>query len=426
MIIKIVTCFPPFADNFKGPTSLLRFFLKAFKVLGCDIIFLYTPLPLYLDNPTHFQEVSDVLLSLGLKPLLSAPVSKGFHHRSRLTRGLFPFISGVHQSPVYSNVHSPELIQADFCFCYPFWFAHLISGVALFRSKSYCIVGMDSAVLLHSRRLLVLLRQFSFDVFAQLIRFIAHLFYEYIFICFHSRNLIVVGSSDAAVFAALGHRSVRILVHPFFEDSTLSSSHLILKSSSFDTRRDSLNMYIYKPGQPFYGSNLYVSWIKEIVYFSRRFSLKIVLTIHRPSDLIFAFISRLTSGSLVSAVRVDKVPSYEQLLASQDVSLFPLEIGSGTKNSVMQAIASGTIVFGTDVALENIFYDSLVFRCRSRSSIRKALLTVFESYYKSKSVSWAFTECHNSRFQGLREIHGFDTFCKQLGNFVSSSVSDDS
>jgi hypothetical protein len=48
------------------------------------------------------------------------------------------------------------------------------------------------------------------------------------------------------------------------------------------------------------------------------------------------------------------VDNFSEILSTCDIQIFPITVGTGTKNKVLHAIATGLLGIGTNVAFENI------------------------------------------------------------------------
>jgi len=324
MNVACLTCFVPRKENIGGPSGLLYQMLQGRPAGVTLTVFLFGQ---NMDSYEDAPEVRDLSLQ-GVRFVRCAPASA-----AASVPAWWP--KGVRQIASFAF---PDLREFDAVWAYPYWFAPMLRHC----KKPVVISGMDCATMLYWRKL----KASRFKP-RRLLRdpagLLANLVFEARYL--RGRRVHVVGRQDARVLACLGARPV-FVPHPFLAyDPPLPVPRPVDKP---------LTILMSGLGDVFYGTPLYLDWIKTLCRLPLG-EAKMVLVLHKASREALQAIKALTGHSSHIAVQdVAWVDDYAQLLQSVDMQLFPLEVGAGTKTSVLTALQHQVRAVCTPVAAENI------------------------------------------------------------------------
>jgi hypothetical protein len=159
------------------------------------------------------------------------------------------------------------------------------------------------------------------------------------------RRMHVVGQADARVLARLGAQPV-FVPHPFLPyDPPAPVPRPAGKP---------LTILMSGLGDAFYGTPLYLRWIETLCRLPLN-GAQMVLVLHKASREALQAVKKLTGHNpRITIQDVAWVDAYAELLKAVDMQLFPLEVGAGTKTSVLTALQHRIRAVCTPIAAENI------------------------------------------------------------------------
>lgn len=352
MNIACLACFVPRKENVGGPSGLLYQTIRWRPADVALTVFLFGPnIDGYEDTP-EVRELS--LQGVRFVRCATAPVA---------TAAPAWWPKGVRQ---IAGFELPDLREFDAVWAYPYWFAPLLRDC----ERPVVISGMDCATLLYWRKL----KAVRFKP-RRLLRdpagLLANLVFEARYL--RGRRMHVVGQADARVLARLGARPV-FVPHPFLPyDPVAAVPRPVGKP---------LTILMSGLGDAFYGTPLYLHWVKTLLGLPLD-GAKRVLVLHKASREALQAVKRLAELSPHTTVQeVAWVDDYAELLRSVDMQLFPLEVGAGTKTSVLTALQHRVRAVCTPIAAENIEPNPYLFVAEDKADdlqavMRKAVDAVF-------------------------------------------------
>jgi len=151
----------------------------------------------------------------------------------------------------------------------------------------------------------------------------------------------------------------------------------------------------------FYGSRRVLDWLSIIfstVGSIENTSFEIIFHKGR-KDLIENECEKFFKPDNISLNFINWVDNYEALLSKVDIQIFPLDIGAGTKTSVLTALRMNVVCIGTDVACENIDvldFDNFLLEANSSKDFHRAL---------EKALSFIQNRMMDKYSHVLSEIH---------------------
>jgi hypothetical protein len=339
MKVACLTCFVPRRENISGPSGLLYQTLKWRPAHISITVFLFVQDQAgYLD----FPEVVELAAS-GIQFVSCSEPSK----QSPAPR-YWPL--GARQ---IARVGMPDLSDFDAVWAYPYWFAPFLRNC----QRPVLISGMDCATLLYWRKL----KNTSIMSFTKLLRTAAGLMANALFEIqyLRGRQVHVVGQADAQVLQ-LAMVSAMYIPHPFLAYPPINRPAR--------QPRHTLTFLLSNPGDPIYGSPKYLSWVQDL--FKHLHDAPAVrLIVHKSTpESLRAINAAAQYYPRVTVESVTWVDDYSVLLSTIDVQLFPLDIGAGTKTSVLTALQHGVHAICSPVAAENVQPNPLLFVANDRLS----------------------------------------------------------
>jgi hypothetical protein len=216
---------------------------------------------------------------------------------------------------------------------------------------------MDCATLLYWRKLKNTSLLFPAKFLRTFAGLIANAFFESRYLRYHQVH--VVGQADAEVLQRLSVRA-NFIPHP-----TLGYQPLDRPKRK---PGQPITFLLSNPGDPIYGSPRYLCWVRDLFKTSTD-DQKIHLIVHKgtPASLL-AIDAAAREYPKVTVEVVTWVDDYSKLLSMIDIQLFPLDIGAGTKTSVLTAIQHGVRAICSPIAAENVQPNPLLFLTDVNSS----------------------------------------------------------
>jgi hypothetical protein len=337
MNIACISYFLPHPENRSGPTALLYSLLKYRPRVGVASIEVDFFTPFDLLSPAIRQEIPDLEATLNIK-------IRDLSAASNLTKSQPFWPAGAR---ALQNRQLPaDLASYAGVWGYPYWTAPLLRHA----HPNVVISGMDSATLLYFRRFRQMIRPHDFS---QVPRAAAALIGNALFESRYLRGLRVhtVGQTDAQVLRRMG-ADAHDIPHPLLD---YAASDQILNAP----RRGPVRVLISKAGDAFYGSHRIMGWIRSLQQIATS-SRPIVLTLHQCASKSIEQAQSIASLNPHLTVEVQGwCADYSAFLSGIDIQLFAIDIGAGTKTSVLTALQHGVIAVGTPCALENIVCQNL-------------------------------------------------------------------
>ncbi len=336
--VACLTCFVPRRENVNGPSGLLYQILKSRPSDVTITVFL-----LSLDSKAHLDhpEVLELLES-GVQFVSCKTSSKQFQAPC-----FWPL--GARQ---IGRSDMPDLSDFDTVWAYPYWFAPFLREC----QTPVLISGMDCATLLYWRKL----KNTSVMAPTRFLRTAAGLIANALFEIRYLRNrhVHVVGQADAKVLQRLLVRAAYI-PHPLLDYQPVARLQR--------QPGHALTFLISNPGDPIYGSARYLRWIENLFNHGCH-ETAVRLIVHKGTpDALCAINAVAQHYPQVTVEPITWVDDYSSLLSTIDIQLFPLDIGAGTKTSVLTALQHGVHAICTPIAAENVQPNPLLFVADGRS-----------------------------------------------------------
>lgn len=332
MKVACVTCFLPMRENIGGPSGLLFQILK-WRPPEVDVtvfIFHTGALDVYdvkEINELHTSGIEFVICPAARKPKMVPPY--------------WPL--GARK---LSFFEMPDLSGYDIVWGYPYWFAPFLKSCG----RPVLISGMDCATLLYWRKL----KQAVYKNPIHFLRVAAGLVCNLLFEFVHLRSSLVhvVGQRDADVLKRL-HVSSVYITHPFLEYKYIPVSKGVANNS--------LTILLSNPGDAIYGSKRYRRWVEETFDSLNNIS-SVKLIVHKGASDALLFIKAAADRHANFVMEsIDWVEDYSAFLSNIDIQIFPLDVGAGTKTSVLTAIQHNVHAICTPVAAENVQENSRLY-----------------------------------------------------------------
>jgi hypothetical protein len=332
MKIACISYFLPKKENNQGPNSLI------YQIIACrnQAISIDLYLPINILAEAGIKEINEIERELNLKILSLRAIQPTLLQRLR---------SSWWPTGAKLNYQIDDILKEDYglVWGYPFWTAPYVKQIPAIK----VISGMDSVTLLYFRKVKTCIVDRSWQVFKYLPALIRYFLFESIYL--RHCKVHVVGSHDQAILKMLGVDSFYV-PHPInpikIKDndviSTKSVTRIrILVSNAFDS---------------FYGSSTVYQWLKVILSLSTKFAdTEFEIIFHKGNtQRIKECITSLKLPDQVKLTFVGWINDYESFLLTINIQIFPLDIGAGTKTSVLTALYMNVICVGTNIACENI------------------------------------------------------------------------
>lgn len=330
----VVSYFLPGLENNGGPNALIHQIIK------------YRPIELSIDLYVPFDYLSEsdrcsipsISESLNIRIFGLEKLNGRGGLASRFQALFWP------RGAVRLNKYLiPKIAEYDAVWGYPYWTAPMLVG----KHPNVVISGMDSVSLLYWRRLKIVYSQKPWRLIRSIGGFLVNLFFEFKYL-FNVR-VHTVGVLDAKFLKGLGVKA-KYIPHPML-DYAVPSRYAINQES------DDISILISNAGDSFYGSNRWRLWIKSVVVQTRdRVGVRLLL--HKCSPECVKEILEINATSHLKVEVLGWIKNYSELLSATDIQFFPLDIGAGTKTSVLTAVQHGVVCIGTSIAVENICLQS--------------------------------------------------------------------
>jgi glycosyltransferase involved in cell wall biosynthesis len=332
MKVACLTCFVPRRENINGPCGLLFQTLKWRPAQVSVTVFLFGQISMTYRNVPEVVE----LAASGVQFVYCPARSK-----NSPTPSYWPM--GARQ---IANFDMPNLNGFDAVWAYPYWFAPFLLGCR----PPILISGMDCATLLYWRKL----KNTSLMKPTRFLRTAAGLIANFLFESryLRGRQVHVVGQADAEFLQRLAVRAIYI-PHPVL------AYPLVTRPARHAGKV--LTVLLSNPGDPVYGSPRYLGWVLALFRHSHA-EPRIRLIVHKGSlDAIHAINTAAKQYPNVTVELVTWVDDYSVFLSMIDIQLFPLDVGAGTKTSVLTALQHGVYAICSPVAAENIQSSAFLF-----------------------------------------------------------------
>jgi hypothetical protein len=325
MKVACLTCFVPRHENVKGPSGLLYQTLKWRPAHVSVTVFVFgQPSEAYRD----LQEVME-LAAAGIC-FVTCPIVP--------TRPIAPRHWPLGARNI-AQAEIPNLDAFNAVWAYPYWFAPFMHD----SRRPVLISGMDCATLLYWRKI----KNTPIMPPSRFLRAAAGLaanaFFEFRYM--RRRHVHVVGQEDARTLQRAGVRTTYI-PHPFL-------AYPPVHRPAYEPARG-LTFLLSNPGDPIYGSPRYLRWVRTLLD-RLRDEVAVRLIVHKGApDALRAIDAAARNHPRVAIDPVTWVNDYGALLSTVDIQLFPLDIGAGTKTSVLTALQHGVRVICSPIAAENV------------------------------------------------------------------------
>lgn len=379
MKIACVTYFLPGKENNQGPNSLLyQIISKRSKDLKVDLF-----IPESILRPIAPEKISIIENELDVNIIKIPQKKENFFHKC-LTFW-WPTGARVNYERYFLKEDDYDLVWG-----YPFWTAPHIKKI----NSPRIISGMDSVSLLYFRKFKTCIKERAFATpryfFALLRAFIFELFF------LRNERVHVVGKMDHRVLESIGVRSFYV-AHPINPINLPEKE----KEKGKEKSERIVRILISNALHGFYGSRRVLDWLSIIfstVGCIENTSFEIIFHKGR-KDLIEDECEKFFKPDNISLNFINWVDNYEALLSKVDIQIFPLDIGAGTKTSVLTALRMNVVCIGTEVACENIDvldFDNFLLEANSSKDFHRAL---------EKALSFIQNRMMDKYSHVLSEIH---------------------
>lgn len=344
MKVACISYFAPGKENNQGPNSLLyQLIANRSDDISIDI---YLPEKIFneLRDNKHPLERE---LNVNIYPL---EVRKASLVR-RLCSTWWPRGAKIHAVIDDSLIDSYDLVWG-----YPYWTAPNLRRL----SRKVLISGMDSTTLLYFRKVKACLKDRSWTIMKYLPALIRTTLFEMWYL--RSRWVHVVGRADDDMMKLIGVDSFYV-PHPINPIKVSDLNCEQVKSKSI------VRILVSNALDSFYGSKSVLEWIRVLLDETSKFNDKnFEIIFHKGNHIEIAkCLSGEQKSDCVSISFVGWIDNYEEFLTGIDIQLFPLDVGAGTKTSVLTALYMNVTCIGTPIACENIVTrsstDSLLVAC---------------------------------------------------------------
>lgn len=354
MKVACISYFAPDKENNKGPKSLLYQLIANRRK---DIL-----IDLYLPDKTYDEIKKSASFIENALDIVICPLKCSRPNRlKRLYTAWWP-----KGAKICMEIDVTKFEKYDLIWGYPFWTApHFRNAM-----KKVLITGMDSATLLYYRKVKSCIKDLSWKVLIYVPALIRIILFEKMYL--KSKTVHVVGQADNKVMRFFNINSFYI-PHP--------ANPMILNNYEKLRSQDLIRVLVSNALDPFYGSKTVLKWLNVIFEVAPKFPSKTFEIIFHKGDQarIQNWLSKQILPNSVVISYVGWVENYEELLSGIDIQIFPLDVGAGTKTSVLTALNMGVTCIGTSIAFENIRTNSSeLFLCADSTSdfIRKFISAV--------------------------------------------------
>lgn len=333
MKIACISYFAPGKENNQGPNSLIyQIIAHRRRDISIDI---YLPQEILGTMCSDKIAVIERDLEVKIRPLL---------HGARESF-LQKMLSSWWPSGAKLHYRIDDLLNEDYdlVWGYPFWTAPYINRIPV----SHVISGMDCVTLLYVRKVRACIADRSWQVFKYSIALARSFLFEAIFLR-HSK-VHVVGRRDQVTLKMLGVDSFYV-PHP--TNPIAISDNEAVRIQKGGTVRILVSNSLDK----FYGSKTVLEWLKALFAITLKFpDTEFEIIFHKGNvQRIKKYMAREKLPEKVKLTFVGWIDNYETFLSSVDIQIFPLDVGAGTKTSVLTALYMNVICIGTSIACENV------------------------------------------------------------------------
>jgi hypothetical protein len=336
MKIACISYFIPGKENNQGPNSLIyQLIANRTREISIDI---YLPEKIF---DTSRERIADIEhdLSISIYSLKAG--------RCGFLQQLYSFWwpSGA---KIHSLIDDDSFRNYDLIWGYPYWTAPNLSRV----TKKILISGMDSATLLYYRKVKSCIKDRSWKVFRYAPTLVRIFLFEVLFL--KCKMVHVVGRADNKVMKKINVDSFYI-PHPINPIAIRNVNFRQLRS------QDSVRILVSNALDSFYGSKTVLKWLQVLLDTTHKLPNKTFeIVFHKGNQKqISSWLMRQKLPDQVKVSYIGWIDNYEEFLTCIDIQIFPLDVGAGTKTSVLTALYMNVICIGTTVACENIETRSL-------------------------------------------------------------------
>lgn len=331
MKVACISYFAPGKENNQGPNSLIyQLIANRSKDISIDI---YLPEKVFGEIKKR-KSCIESDLNVGIYPL------KVSRHSllKRLYSAWWPRGAKIHP-----EIDDRSFGNYDLIWGYPYWTAPNLSRV----SKKVLISGMDSASLLYYRKVKSCIEDRSWKVLMYVPALIRTILFEILYL--RSKMVHVVGRADNKVMKFINVNSFYI-PHP--------TNPIIINDANLEQvkSQDGVRVLVSNALDSFYGSKTVLKWLQVLFDTTLKFPSKTFeIVFHKGNQKIISnWLSKQKKPDRVKISYIGWIENYEEFLTGVDIQIFPLDVGAGTKTSVLTALYMNVTCIGTAIACENI------------------------------------------------------------------------
>lgn len=339
MKIAFITDWTPTQDNYNGPSAHLYHLLKA-RGEGVELL-------VYSTNKNKVDEEQRKTIEYELDCKMHF-VSKSFLSKLKTSRRINNFSRKIRRHPIGcdSYYELPSKIikkirdySPDIVWLYPH---SLIKVANQLKEYRILVTGADCAAL-HSSRLIR--DEYVFEnkiIDSTLEDFKERLNLEVAWQTIDNAHIHLVGITDQIYFNTISPRTkARFFQHPHYNltDKEISLDKPMFKvliSGKFD-------LYTYSDSKKLFtlfvdSQNTIIKEKYEFVFLGKGWE---------------PFVNQLVVAGY-NARKQEWVEDYVEFIKDFDIQIFPISVGSGTKGKVLDALSTGLLCIGSQIAFENI------------------------------------------------------------------------
>lgn len=334
--VAVVSAFQPLRDNRGGPTGLPYQILKHAPE-DCAVALYHFDWP----PASNAQREKDDPLALASVTQIPFPsgLPRRYYFRRAWLRGL---PTSVGQFPENREIIARiNAMQPDLVWLYPCWLLDWLPGL---RCRNVVVTGPDS-VALHSERAIRHGGWRGFDeLTAEWRQFRRNIALERRWGGTRAR-VHLVGEADVAQFRAPSARPEQCRFLPY------SYSDYVPLRTPLGAESGKTRILITGGGRTIYVGDALTRLADALGKAAPLLAEFYEFSLLGTGYEAFAGALRDTGYTVQQA---DWVESYAQTLASAQIQIFPIAVGTGTKGKVLNALATGLLGIGTPFAFENI------------------------------------------------------------------------
>ncbi|MCK4914466.1 MAG: hypothetical protein KAS69_07740 [Planctomycetes bacterium] len=338
MKIAFISAFPPSRYNIGAPMSLPYQLLK-YKPSNYEVDLYYYGITKTVHKNTCLNDISQLPLNniIEIKPYPKWKQKLRSIYINKLPRGVVRF---------YANRKILKAVNKnnyDAIWLYPLW---LITWAKRLNCQNIIVTAPDS-VTLHSERYI---RGGNWQTSDKLAREVKHLIKNVNLEKQWSHTKVkihFVGENDVIKY----NEVTKTKGQAFWTRHPISGCRTVLQP--LNTIKSKISVLISGGWNPTYVGTILDRMIHSLLELDKRKELSKWYKFTFLGSKYGPIIKEMTSAGF-EINHLEWADNYYEELSKHNIQLFPIAVGSGTKGKVLNAMASGLLAIGTELAFENI------------------------------------------------------------------------